>query len=92
MHSYNKTLSKIIKHNKLSFEYKQKKLNAMINAKGRLLADVTQKKAVKSTFKELDEEENVFNSFNKEYRTSYIRPLTYKYNEDSNIIHHINFY
>lgn len=41
--------------------------------------------------KKIDEVQNIFNLFNKEYKTAFHRPITYRFNEDAEITYKIDY-
>lgn len=83
---YEKSVKKLIV--KMKDKYQQEiKAEEETKKLGRVLAD---EKEVKQTAR-MDEDINEINTFNKEFKTALVRPITYSFNEDLTIKYHINF-
>jgi len=65
-------------------------LNSDRRRKRRLEED-DEKKLQPPKMKRLPEDDTLYDKFNKEYHTRYIRPITYRFNEDSYMKYQIDF-
>jgi hypothetical protein len=83
---YEKSLKKLITAMKAKYD-RELKAEEETKKLGRILTD---EKEVKQTAR-MDEEINEINTFNKEFKTALVRPITYNFNEDLSVKYHINY-
>jgi hypothetical protein len=83
--SYEKSLKKLIVRMRQRYEHELK-----VEEENRKQGRILDEKAVKTTT-HMDEEVNEINTFNKEFKTALVRPITYSFNEDLSVKYHINF-
>jgi hypothetical protein len=84
--TYQNTLKHMIIKKKEKYE-KDIKAEEDFHKSERKLQEV---KEVKQTVR-LDEDENQINSFNKAFKTAFVRPITYNFDHDLQIKFHVNF-
>ena len=84
--SFEKSIKKLIEKMKRKYEKDLKDEEEFYKNERQL----SETKEVKQTVR-LDEEVNQINLFNKEFKTAFVRPISYDFSEDLSIKYHINF-